>query len=272
MKRFLPILLLAITPACYADLSHSITASTKLTVGGASTTSTRLGNSYSISGSGVDTSYTTAAGTTVSDGLGSLNVTSGVAEAPAITVTQKTAGNSFTFSQSFNQADAIPTAAVTVGANPNFSDKYVGTDYSNPRWYNFGAGANDGTSQANLTGSAFTLKYEGVNYIPTVTMFAHAPVGELNNSTNPTFIAKHQKASRFPTTGSNFYSEDPNLEIKQLHHSKHENTGSAFQKQTYISKIGIYDKDKKLIAVAKLSNPIRKTEERDITFKMKLDF
>ena len=156
--------------------------------------------------------------------------------------------------------------------NPNFSDKYVGTDYSNPRWYNFGAGANDGTSQANLTGSAFTLKYEGVNYIPTVTMFAHAPVGELNNSTNPTFIAKHQKASRFPTTGSNFYSEDPNLEIKQLHHSKHENTGSAFQKQTYISKIGIYDKDKKLIAVAKLSNPIRKTEERDITFKMKLDF
>ena len=122
MKRFLPFLLLAITPACFADLSHSITASTKLTVGGASTTSSRLGNSYSISGSGVDTSYTTAAGTTVSDGLGSLNVTSGVAEAPAITVTQKRAGNSFTFSQSYNQADAIPTSSVTTGDAPNFSD------------------------------------------------------------------------------------------------------------------------------------------------------
>ena len=122
MKRFLPLLFLTVTPVCYADLSHSITSSTKLTVGGASTTSSRLGNSYSISGSGVDTSYTTGAGQTVSDGLGSLNVSSGVAAAPAITVTQKTAGNSFSFSQSYNQADAIPTSAATVGANPNFSD------------------------------------------------------------------------------------------------------------------------------------------------------
>ena len=96
MKKLLPFIfaLTAATPS-YADLSHSITASTKLTVGGASTTSSRLG---------------------------SLNVSSGVATAPAITVTQKTAGNSFTFSQSYNQADAIPTSAATVGANPNFSD------------------------------------------------------------------------------------------------------------------------------------------------------
>ena len=119
MKNLFALLLLTASTPVLADLSHSITSSTKLTVGGASTTSSRLGNSYSISGSGVDT---TAAGTTVSDGLGSLNVTSGVAEAPAITVTQKTAGNSFTFSQSYNQADAIPTSAPTVGANPNFSD------------------------------------------------------------------------------------------------------------------------------------------------------
>ena len=122
MKNLFALLLLTASTPVLADLSHSITSSTKLTVGGASTTSSRLGNSYSISGSGVDTSYTTAAGTTVSDGLGSLNVTSGVAEAPAITVTQKTAGNRFTFSQSYNQADEIPTSAATVGANPNFSD------------------------------------------------------------------------------------------------------------------------------------------------------
>ena len=122
MKNLFALLLCTASTPVLADLSHSITSSTKLTVGGASTTSSRLGNSYSISGSGVDTSYTTAAGTTVSDGLGSLNVTSGVADAPAITVTQKTAGNSFTFSQSYNQADAIPTSAPTVGANPNFSD------------------------------------------------------------------------------------------------------------------------------------------------------
>ena len=44
-----------------------------------------------------------------------------------------------------------------------------------------------------------------------------------------------------------------------------------FSKQTYISKVGIYDKDKNLIAVAKLATPVKKTEERDLTFKLKLD-
>ena len=44
-----------------------------------------------------------------------------------------------------------------------------------------------------------------------------------------------------------------------------------FKKQTYISKIGIYDENKNLIGVAKLATPVKKTEERDLTFKLKLD-
>ena len=122
MKQFLPLLPLAVTPVCYADLSHSITSSTKLTVGGASTSSTRLGTSYSVSGSGVDTTYTPTGGSAVSDGIGALTISSGVGSIPALEATQKTAGNSFSFSQSFNQADAIPGSAVTTGASPNFSD------------------------------------------------------------------------------------------------------------------------------------------------------
>ena len=34
---------------------------------------------------------------------------------------------------------------------------------------------------------------------------------------------------------------------------------------------GIYDDKKNLIAVAKLAKPVRKSEERDFTFKIKLD-
>ena len=126
MKKLLPFIF-AFTAASptYADLSHSITASTKLTVGGASTTASRLGNSYSVSGSGVDTTYTPTGGSAVTDGIGSLTVSSGVGSIPALEATQKTAGNSFTFSQSFNQADAVPTSAVTTGAAPNFSDNDV---------------------------------------------------------------------------------------------------------------------------------------------------
>ena len=58
MKKLLPFIfaLTAATPS-YADLSHSISSSVKLTVGGASTSSTRLGSSYSVSGVGVDTTH-----------------------------------------------------------------------------------------------------------------------------------------------------------------------------------------------------------------------
>jgi hypothetical protein len=46
---------------------------------------------------------------------------------------------------------------------------------------------------------------------------------------------------------------------------------ASFQKETYISKIGIYDEDRNLIAIAKVATPVKKTEERDFTFKLKLD-
>jgi hypothetical protein len=48
-------------------------------------------------------------------------------------------------------------------------------------------------------------------------------------------------------------------------------TGS-FVPQTYISKIGIYDQDKKLLGIAKLATPIKKTPSRSFTFRLKMDF
>ena len=121
MKKFFPLLLLAITPACYADLSHSITSSVKLTVGGATTSADRIGSSYSVSGSGVDTTYGSG-DSAVSNGVGALTISSGVGSAPDLTVTQDVPSNSFSFSQSFTQADALPTSAVTTGNAANFSN------------------------------------------------------------------------------------------------------------------------------------------------------
>ena len=43
------------------------------------------------------------------------------------------------------------------------------------------------------------------------------------------------------------------------------------QKETYINKIVIYDENKIPIAVANLATPVRKTEDRDFLFKLKLD-
>ena len=44
-----------------------------------------------------------------------------------------------------------------------------------------------------------------------------------------------------------------------------------FQKQTFISKVGIYDENKNLIAIANVAEPVKKTEDRDFTFKLKID-
>jgi len=101
-------------------------------------------------------------------------------------------------------------------------------------------------------------------------MMAHAPKGMMNNSTNPTFLKKGQEL--VSVTSSYDFKEFDEAEIKILEHSPYIDPTGSFTKQTYISKIGIYDENKNLIAIAKLANPVRKTEERDYTFKMKLDF
>jgi hypothetical protein len=117
MKRFLPLItLLAFSPAANADLSHKIQSSVQLQVGGAMTTANRIGSTFSISGSGVDTTDGNTANT-ISAGT----ITSGVYNPGTIAVTQDTPGNAFSFSQSYTQADAVPTSAITTGTVPNFS-------------------------------------------------------------------------------------------------------------------------------------------------------
>ena len=116
MKRFLPLIaLLAFTPAAHADLIHKLSSSISLQVGGAMTTAERIGSTFSISGSNIDTTDGTTANT-VSAGT----ISSGVYAPGTIAATQDVPGAAFSFSQSYTQADAVPTAAVTTGAAANF--------------------------------------------------------------------------------------------------------------------------------------------------------
>ena len=117
----LGITLAAAMPA-KADMTHRLSSSIQLDVQGASTRAIRIGNSYSISGSGIDTSVT-AGGTTTSDALGGLGAaTNGVNAITIPDATQKTAGNAFTYSTSYSAGDLVPTSAPTVGAVPAFGD------------------------------------------------------------------------------------------------------------------------------------------------------
>jgi hypothetical protein len=119
MKRFLPFIMLMMTAsvANAGGLVSSHSSSVQLTVDAARSTATRMGNSYSISGSGVNTTDGTTAGT-ISTGT----IASGIYSPGTIAATQATAGNAFSFSTSFTQGDAIPSSAPTVGQVPNFSN------------------------------------------------------------------------------------------------------------------------------------------------------
>ena len=90
-------------------------SSVQLNVDAARSTATRIGSSFSISGSNIDTTDGSTANT-VSAGT----ITSGVYSPGTIAATQDTAGAAFSFSQSYTQGDALPTSAATVGQIPNF--------------------------------------------------------------------------------------------------------------------------------------------------------
>ena len=118
MKKFILLLALATPLPVLSDITHSIQNSVSLTVGGATTSSDRIGSSFAISGTGVDVTDGTTAGT-----LSAGTITSGVYSPGTIAATQNaTSGESFSFSQSYTQADALATSAPTTGDVPNFSD------------------------------------------------------------------------------------------------------------------------------------------------------
>ena len=95
-----------------------MSSSVQLTVDSARTTATRIGSQYSVSGSNVNTTDGTTAGT-ISGGT----ITSGVLSPGNISATQATAGEAFSYSQSYLQGDAVSTSAPTVGTVGNFSSQ-----------------------------------------------------------------------------------------------------------------------------------------------------
>ena len=119
MKRFLPLLMLLMTgSAVHANgLHHRLSSSVQLTTNAASSQAIRVGNSYAISGTGVDTKIGED-----TDYIGSLAThSSGTAANPVVIAEQSTDGAAFSFSQSYTAGDAVGSA-INVGSNPVFGN------------------------------------------------------------------------------------------------------------------------------------------------------
>ena len=128
MKRSLLAFSMLLVTAGAANAGGLVTrhqSSLQHTVDAARTTTSRIGNSYSVSGSGI---VTDVGGTGTADlnvgGLGTL--TNGAAGGSIPTATQASSGNAFSFSNSFTAGDATDatgtnSTAYTAGSAGDYS-------------------------------------------------------------------------------------------------------------------------------------------------------
>jgi len=142
------------------------------------------------------------------------------------------------------------------------------SDKKTSQWIYFGQNIS-GSARTTIPEASFFMAFSGTNYTPVITMLAHANKGELNYSNNPTFIQHGQTI--VATTSSFVYKEKKDVSPKNTISSSFCGYNTPYKKQTFISKIGLYDENQNLIGIAKLATPVRKLEDDDYTFKLKLD-
>ena len=145
-----------------------------------------------------------------------------------------------------------------------------------PKWIYFGAGAADSVTQGSTAASfnkvAFNLSFMGTQDTQVLTMFAHAQRGEVNYSNNPTFIGYGQpRVKQGVEAPGQVYEENPALFIKNTVSSSYLSYSGSFQRQVYISRVAVYDKNKNLIGIATLADPVLKKADQNIAFKLRLD-
>jgi len=154
--------------------------------------------------------------------------------------------------------------------SPTHTARYVddGGGLVPPRWNAFGR------KTVQTESSSYGINVKGLQQTNMITMFAHAIPGALNFSPNPTYASYGGTTSsevKFNTSSAN-YNEPSNVKLVNTISSSFATYNEKFQKQTFISKIGIFDENKNLIAIAKMATPVRKRENDNYTFKLKLDY
>jgi len=99
------------------------------------------------------------------------------------------------------------------------------------------------------SGTLTAITFQNVTNINSTLMFCRATADEFNYSSNPSYI-------------------DANSRIVVIDEGQEE-TQRSF---TFVTSVGLYDANDNLLAVAKLSRPVEKNDEKDITFRVRLDF
>ena len=101
------------------------------------------------------------------------------------------------------------------------------------------------------SGSLTALTFQNRTGINSSLYFCRSSADESNYSSNPTFL-------------------DSNGNINVIDAAaRQDGSQKSF---TFVTKVGLHDAEGNLLAVAKLSRPVEKNSEKDITFRVRLDF
>lgn len=99
------------------------------------------------------------------------------------------------------------------------------------------------------SGSVTAMTFQNNTKINSTLYFCRATADDLNFSTNPTYTESDGR-------------------IKVINAGS-QNVEKSF---AFVTTIGLYDNSEELLAVAKLSRPVEKNDEKDLTFRVRLDF
>ena len=94
------------------------------------------------------------------------------------------------------------------------------------------------------------MTFQNLTNINSTLIFCRATADEFNYSSNPTYTDSADNRIRVIDKGQ-------------------ESTQKAF---SFLTTVGLYDANDNLLAVAKLSRPVEKNNEKDITIRVRLDF
>lgn len=126
---------------------------------------------------------------------------------------------------------------------------------SSTRAWEFGESIHSGTIDELATGlrhRIYNMQVSNVSQLNTTIYTLNAAAGEFNYSSNPSYI---------DSAGQ--------VKVKQ-------ETDGSLQKSlpayTYVTGIGLYSADGELLAVAKLSKPVKKAEDRPLSLSVKLTY
>ena len=99
------------------------------------------------------------------------------------------------------------------------------------------------------SGTLTSMTFQNQTIINSTLVFARATADEFNYSSNKTFV---DSANRIVVI------DEGQEDVQQTF--------------TFVTSVGLYDANNKLLAVAKMSRPVEKNPEKDITFRVRLDF